>query len=722
MINASTEFKNALAEGRQDFEYYADITLSSEKQLNLTNKNLWSGGVKFTDAISSDNAFDIGDAIINSASLVINNISGEFDTYTFEDADVQLTIGIPGVSDSIQRGLYDVDEAKYNGSLITLNLYDHMHRFDKPYSISTLSYPATFEQIVRNACDTCGVTYGSMFDGQNVLIPERPSDENLTYRELISYIAQYLGGYARVSAKGALEIKGFPLARVNGVKDGLDGGTFANYSSGDTADGGAFKPWDTGYALDVHEFPVLTDVAIFGTTFSHDFGVDTVMVTGIHVNVKTDNETKTYTAGSDGYVLTVSDNPLITTANAQSVAERIYDQIGRYIFRAGTVSVLKNPLVEAGDPALVYDAKNRNYAILVSSLTFTSNGNMNISSSAETPTRQAAARNSELAKTYTELQTRILKEQSARETAMKSLSTALAEKSGLYESQETTSSGTIYYMHDKPELSDSKVVWKLTTDALGVSTDGGKTWNAGLQVNGDLITRILSATGINADWLITGTISDKSNKNSWNLNTGAFKLTAGSGSTIAGKPIASTGDVAIKVESDGVGRISASASRLEFNSKTCTFNAGTFVLNATNAKITADGTCTFNAGKVGGWNIDQYSIYSDETVLNPTRGIVFKNPDGKDVSGFGRTQNGNKYGSCITLYPGSDDFVIMSAQLTASSWTNLLTVSDGTYPVHVKNGASYNTICLPTGINSSTGAATGWINVTLKDGIVYNRP
>lgn len=510
MINASTEFKNALAEGRQDFEYYADITLSSGKQLNITNKNLWSGGVKFTDAISSDNAFDIGDAIINSASLVINNISGEFDTYTFEDAAVQLGIGIPGVSDSIQRGLYDVDEAKYNGSLITLNLYDHMHRFDKPYSMSGLAYPATIQQVLYNACSICGVTLGTIFTGADTSIPSRPDDKNLTFRELISYIAQYLGGYARISPKGELEIKSFPMDRISTINSGTVEG---NYDES------------------------------FSSVYSHDFWISPIVITGIHVEIDAgNNKTDVYSAGKDGYVLTVSKNPLVTKDNAQTVADTLYKRLCGFSFWNGNAKVMTNPLTEAGDAVAVYGRNKKAYGLLASSLTFASKSALVIRSAAETPTRQSASRNSQLAKTATELEEKILREQSARETQLEALSTALAEKSGLYETEETTSSGKVYYMHDRPELADSKVVWKLTSDAVGVSTDGGKTWNAGLQVNGDLITKILSAIGINADWLVAGMIRDKNNRSQWNLDTGELDLSIAS--TIGGKGIASTDEVA----------------------------------------------------------------------------------------------------------------------------------------------------------------------------------
>ena len=42
-----------------------------------------------------------------------------------------------------------------------------------------------------------------------------------------------------------------------------------------------------------------------------------------------------------------------------------------------------------------------------------------------------------------------------------------------------------------------------------MSTDGGKTWNAGTLVDGTTITKILNAIGINADWINAGAFTVK---------------------------------------------------------------------------------------------------------------------------------------------------------------------------------------------------------------------
>ena len=107
------------------------------------------------------------------------------------------------------------------------------------------------------------------------------------------------------------------------------------------------------------------------------------------------------------------------------------------------------------------------------------------------------------------------------------LANKLAEKNGLFMTTEDDGNGgKIFYLHDQKLLQDSSVIWKMTRDAFGVSTDGGKTWNAGLTVDGNLIAKILTTTGVNANWIRTGNIQDRTGNSYWNLDTGEMKLIA----------------------------------------------------------------------------------------------------------------------------------------------------------------------------------------------------
>lgn len=98
----------------------------------------------------------------------------------------------------------------------------------------------------------------------------------------------------------------------------------------------------------------------------------------------------------------------------------------------------------------------------------------------------------------------------------------------------------IRYLHDKKTLGESLNVIKITSDAIGFSTDGGKTFPYGVTVDGETITRLLYAEGINADYINAGTliVRDKSGNAIFeaDMDTGSVTLD-GSYVTIGGKPL-----------------------------------------------------------------------------------------------------------------------------------------------------------------------------------------
>lgn len=98
----------------------------------------------------------------------------------------------------------------------------------------------------------------------------------------------------------------------------------------------------------------------------------------------------------------------------------------------------------------------------------------------------------------------------------------------------------ITYIHDKPTVEESKNVIKVTSEAIGISNDGGKTYPYGLFLTGDLITRILYAIGINADYINSGslTVKDKDGNITFYADTETGRVTINAESiSITGKSV-----------------------------------------------------------------------------------------------------------------------------------------------------------------------------------------
>ena len=232
MRNVSTAFLRALAGDKRDYKSKLIITLANNTTLTIENEQIWDNGLEIQDSVSSDNVFQIGAAIINQGTFVLNNIYGDFDEYSFDEAVVVAYTGLhdldDGSNEEIKLGTFIVDEAKYNGSIITLTCFDNMSKFDKVYD-STQTYPATLFNIVSNACSQCGVTLDNSslnFPHKDYIVTDKPSGDNTTYRQLISWAAQIAGCFARCNADGKLELRWFNTGEFDNALTGVDGGVF----------------------------------------------------------------------------------------------------------------------------------------------------------------------------------------------------------------------------------------------------------------------------------------------------------------------------------------------------------------------------------------------------------------------------------------------------------------------------------------------------------------
>lgn len=523
MINLSKSFRQALYNDDRVYDVSADITLKTGKKISLHGPDLWAGGFTIDDALCEDSAFQaLGATPIGSADLSIKDDTEMYASYDFYDAKVELylakTLQEPtgARTEKIKKGTYLVDEATFSGPKIDLYCVDYMCLLEKPYSESTLSYPASLSEIVRDCCTKCGVSLQSYdFPHSSFVIKERPAEDAVTFREVLGWAAAIAGCFARFNRDGKLELKWFNTSTLESRPDNTDGGVFDSgtpYQTGVKVDGGAFNPWNDGAALDGSTFDEESELHYLSHLTQRVIGIDDVVITGVEASVPDEDDEgneirSSFISGTKGYTITIEDNELITVENAAEIVAWLGAQLNGLTFRQAKLTHLNDPSIEAGDVALVWDWKDREHPILITRTTFSITGTQETVCAAETPNRHSAQRFSEATKTYVEARKHLVREINARQKALEELMERLESAEGLYTTVEPTSSGSVFYLHDRPTLEDSKTIWKMNGEALGVSTDGGKSWNAGLTVDGDMITRILSAIGINADWINAGSIA-----------------------------------------------------------------------------------------------------------------------------------------------------------------------------------------------------------------------
>lgn len=558
MRKLSNRWKEKVKNG-MDVQYlkYADITLTDGTVLNLTSANLWQNGMEFEDSVSNDSSFDIGSAIINVLNLSINNFDGEYSDYDFEGAEVICYVGLQienedtsELLDSAGEQILDstgdtiivhknaviektrictvtvIEQPEDETVTIDLTCEDNMRKFDRNYSDSKLKYPATRGQIVRDACEVCGVTLQTTsFDRDDYIVQNRPNDEALTFRQVLQWVAQIgcqwmrcdeygrlcIGWYSSINEEeliindlGVLKTQddsniSLELSSANGILS-ANNGTFLEND-------GILRLFATDEKGNISEIETT-----YGFTPHH---ID-VVITGVKVTEYSESSSdnpQTYMVGTEGYVLGISGNKLIRVGDGQTIASIISEKCVGMRFRPFESECPTDVALEAGDSLIIVDRNGKIYTSLLTTTTLKPGSGQKIACNAKSAAKNSSTQYSQATQAFVTARNMVKQEKTEREKALEEFGKRIDSATGVYTTVEPQENGSkIFYLHDKPTLAESQAIWKMTSEAWGVSTDGGQTWNGGMTVDGDTIVRILTAVGLNADWINTGaiTVKDKS--------------------------------------------------------------------------------------------------------------------------------------------------------------------------------------------------------------------
>lgn len=555
MRKLSNRWKEKVKNG-MDVQYlkYADITLTDGTVLNLTSANLWQNGMEFEDSVSNDSSFDIGSAIINVLNLSINNFDGEYSDYDFEGAEVICYVGLQienedtsELLDSAGEQILDstgdtiivhknaviektrictvtvIEQPEDETVTIDLTCEDNMRKFDRNYSDSKLKYPATRGQIVRDACEVCGVTLQTTsFDRDDYIVQNRPNDEALTFRQVLQWVAQIGCQWMRCDEYGRLCIGWYSsineeeliINDLGVLKTQDDSNISLELSSANgilSANNGTFLENDG--ILRLFATDEKGNISEIETTYGFTPHHTDVVITGVKVTEYSESSSdnpQTYMVGTEGYVLGISGNKLIRVGDGQTIASMIAEKCVGMRFRPFESECPTDVALEAGDSLIIVDRNGKIYTSLLTTTTLKPGSGQKIACNAKSAAKNSSTQYSQATQAFVTARNMVKQEKTEREKALEEFGKRIDSATGVYTTVEPQENGSkIFYLHDKPTLAESQAIWKMTSEAWGVSTDGGQTWNGGMTVDGDTIVRILNAVGVNADWINAGAIMVK---------------------------------------------------------------------------------------------------------------------------------------------------------------------------------------------------------------------
>lgn len=526
MKNVSNNFKKVIENGGP-FYSYAKVLFSDGSEITLNSEDDFS----ISDNGYSESGGDdlpLGSALSKTITLSLFNEDGRFSDYDFFYSQITLYTEADledGTQERINEGVFYVTSPVATGEVMEITAYDAMYKTNKEFT-SQLSYPATARNLLLEVCAFVGITVADAhFKNEDFQIQSMP--EKTTARKIIGYIAQIAVGNA-VIKNGSLSIKSYDF---DPLKDVTDGTLYTELSTQSA------------------KYHVLSEYSDYPTV-----GMNPVTITGIRTTKRVNNEDVEYLNGTDDYALTIT-NPLIAGSEEKAL-ELIGDVLNGVTLTSFSGTFFPYPTAEIMDCAVIVDQNDKAYKTVITTHDFSYPGESELSCGIKDPETNSSTYYSESTEMYHKAQAEANKNRKEMEAAIENLQTTLSNAKGMYTSKVRQADGSyITYLHDKPTMSESENVIKITSDAVGVSTDGGQTYPYGFFLTGDLVAKVLYAIGINADYINTGalTIRDKDGNITFyaDTETGRVDIRAESLS-IGGQTLEAIANIAVKNFVDNV--------------------------------------------------------------------------------------------------------------------------------------------------------------------------
>lgn len=322
MISCSEAFKAKINNGDIPLVRMQLITASG-RTFTIEDGMFWGNSVSFSHATSQDGAFTVGSAVIGSFTFALTNFDRTFDNVDFAGAVVVplLYFDINGTREYLAKGIYYITSHVTSGNIIRCQAMDGLKLLDQ--SMTSITYPTTVQALVQAICTANSITLDTLTIPNGNFALQAPKDASgedmvLTDRQMLSYACQCIGCFAVMNEIGHLEIRWYDFDNPVNLATTFDGKSLWT------------NPIEvTGIRMTYKKTTVTEDVE---TT-----------------------EDVEYLFGTDDRVIKIEGNPYITQSNYETVCLNVSSGIFDTEFRPGSLPLLANPCLEAGDVLRVTD-------------------------------------------------------------------------------------------------------------------------------------------------------------------------------------------------------------------------------------------------------------------------------------------------------------------------------------------------------------------------------
>ena len=211
MYLVSEAFLQAVQENTRRYYWTGRITTTKGAIYEFGADDIVKGSGYISSQCCGSTEIELG--TVYAAEMGITLLS-DIDRYTLEDALVELFYHIrlsDGTFEEVPMGIFEVSEANRTVKCLELKAYDFMLRFDK--SFNGFETIGTVYDFVSLCCKACKVEmaqsqadYEAMSNGTELLSIYTENDIE-TYRDVLYYVGQVLGGFFCINREGKLELR-----------------------------------------------------------------------------------------------------------------------------------------------------------------------------------------------------------------------------------------------------------------------------------------------------------------------------------------------------------------------------------------------------------------------------------------------------------------------------------------------------------------------------------
>ena len=211
MYPVSEAFLQAVQGNTRKYYWTGKITTAAGAEYPFTQEDIVKGSGYITAQCCGNSEIELG--AVYAAEMGIS-LFLDIDRYTLENAEVELSYHLrlaSGAYETVPMGIFEVSEANRTVHVLELKAYDRMLRFDRAFN--------GFETIgtAYGMMALCGTACGVELEQTQAEIEALPNGSELlsiypendieTYRDVLYFTAQVLGGFFCINREGKLEFR-----------------------------------------------------------------------------------------------------------------------------------------------------------------------------------------------------------------------------------------------------------------------------------------------------------------------------------------------------------------------------------------------------------------------------------------------------------------------------------------------------------------------------------